>query len=183
MEPRIQYTTTSDGVKIAYWTLGEGGTPLLMTTPLGFSNISVEWSLPEFRVWYERLANRRMIVRFDSRNTGISDRGVQDLSFDAHVSDIEAVAGALSLGRVHIMAFLGPAMFAISWAARRLERIERLVLWSPYVHNPDVVHRERFEAVMSLAERDWELATETFAHWRQGWSEGPLGHEWAKFNF
>ena len=72
-------------------------------------------------------------------------------------------------------------MFAISWATRRLERIERLVLWSPYVHNPDVADRERFEAVISLAERDWELATETFAHWRLGWSKGRQARLRAEF--
>ena len=30
MEPRIQYAKTSDGVSIAYWTLGEGK-PLVLT--------------------------------------------------------------------------------------------------------------------------------------------------------
>ena len=42
MEPRIQYAKTSDGVSIAYWTMGEGGTPLLMTPPLKWSHISLE---------------------------------------------------------------------------------------------------------------------------------------------
>jgi hypothetical protein len=41
MEPRIKYVKTSDGVNIAFWTLGEGGTPLVMTSPLTFSNISL----------------------------------------------------------------------------------------------------------------------------------------------
>ena len=54
MEPRIQYAKTSDGVSIAYWTLGERGTPLLMTSPLVFGNISLEWQIPALRQWYER---------------------------------------------------------------------------------------------------------------------------------
>ena len=75
MEPRIQYATASDGVKIAYWTLGDGKAPLVMTSPLVFSNISVEWQIPALRQWYERLAVRRMLVRFDGRNLGMSERG------------------------------------------------------------------------------------------------------------
>ena len=27
MEPRIQYAKSGDGVSIAYWTMGKGGTP------------------------------------------------------------------------------------------------------------------------------------------------------------
>ena len=34
---------------------------------------------------------------------------------------------------------------------------------------------------MSLVERDWELAAETFAHQHVGWSKGREAHEWAKF--
>ena len=34
MEPQIQYATTSDGVSIAFWTMGEGGVPLIMSPPL-----------------------------------------------------------------------------------------------------------------------------------------------------
>ncbi len=33
MEPRIQYARTSDGVNIAYWTLGKGD-PLVFMLPL-----------------------------------------------------------------------------------------------------------------------------------------------------
>ena len=43
MEPRIQYTTTSDGVRIAYCTYGQG--PFLVMPPpaLPFSHIEMEF--------------------------------------------------------------------------------------------------------------------------------------------
>lgn len=181
MEPRIQYATADDGVRIAYWTLGEGGTPLLLLPPLAFSNISLEWDMPEWRGWYERLARRRMIVRFDWRNNGMSERGVQHISLDAFVSDIDAVVDALSVGRLNLMACFPPTALAISWAAAHLDSIGRLVLWAPRVHRRDVAEGERSKAVISLVERDWELATETFAHQQVGWSKGRQAHEWAKF--
>ncbi len=45
MEPRIQYAQTSDGVSIAYWTLGEG-TPFVSLPPLLWSHIQLEWQDP-----------------------------------------------------------------------------------------------------------------------------------------
>ena len=63
--------------RIAYWTLGKRGTPLLMTSPLVFGNISLEWQIPELRPWYERLAATRTLLRFDGRNMGMSERGVR----------------------------------------------------------------------------------------------------------
>jgi class 3 adenylate cyclase len=39
----------------------------------------------------------------------------------------------------------------------------------------------RSESVFSLAERDWELATETFAHATFGWSDDRQSHQWAHF--
>ena len=60
MEPRIQYAKTSDGVSIAYWTMGEGE-PILHT-PLLFSHLQREWNLPESRRWYESLARMGKLV-------------------------------------------------------------------------------------------------------------------------
>ena len=57
MEPRIQYAKTSDGVNIAYRTQGEGGTPLVMTSPLILGNISLEWQVPELRRYAEHEDN------------------------------------------------------------------------------------------------------------------------------
>ena len=75
MEPRIQYATTSDGVSIAYWTLGEGP-PLIWMPPLPISHIQMEWQIPEWRAWDERLAKNRTLIRYDSRGSGLSDSTV-----------------------------------------------------------------------------------------------------------
>lgn len=52
--PRIQYARTSDGVHIAYWTLGDGPPLVLMTAHGG--NIRAEWEIPEFRAAYTTLS-------------------------------------------------------------------------------------------------------------------------------
>ena len=70
MEPRIQYAKTADGVNIAFWTLGEG-VPVVQMSSLPFSHIQLEWQDPGWRRWYERLAEKRKLVRYDGRGTGV----------------------------------------------------------------------------------------------------------------
>lgn len=48
MEPTIKYTQTEDGVKIAYWSYGEG-VPLIVTPYHVFSHIGFEWDWEEQR--------------------------------------------------------------------------------------------------------------------------------------
>ena len=77
--PQIQYCTTSDSVSIAYWALGEG-TPLIYMPFLMNSHMQLEWQRPEMRAFYEALARRRKLVRYDCRGIGLSDRNVGDYS-------------------------------------------------------------------------------------------------------
>ncbi len=79
MEPRIQYAKTKDGVNIAYWTLGEG-MPLIYMPPFPYNHIQLEWKNPQRRLWYQRLAERRKLIRYDARGTGLSERHVVDYS-------------------------------------------------------------------------------------------------------
>ena len=95
VEPRIQYAQTSDGVSIAFWTLGEG-MPCVQMPSAPFGRLQLERHVPEFRTWYERLAQKRMLVQYDGRGTGLSECNVGDYSLDALVLDVEAVVDRLA---------------------------------------------------------------------------------------
>src|SRR3989337_1385650 len=98
MEPRIQYAKTSDGVSIAFWTLGEGPARVHMpSSPI--SHLQAVWRIPGWRRWYERWAQTGMVVRYDARGSGLSQRQVTDLSLDSLVLDLEAVVDRLKLDR------------------------------------------------------------------------------------
>ena len=58
MEPRIQYAKTSDGVSIAFWTLGDG-IPIVRTPPLGFSHLQLEWQNTPQRSMCNGVCSRR----------------------------------------------------------------------------------------------------------------------------
>jgi len=179
MEPRIQYAQTADGVSIAFCTLGDG-MPLVYLPGIPLTYIQMEWQLTEMRRWYERLAQKRKVVRFDCRGSGLSDRDVTDFSLDAHVLDLEGVVDRLSLGRFALLGLLHSGPVAIAYAARNPERVSHLVLWCSWARASDFYASPRLRALRELLEKDWELYTETMATILWGFSQGDPAHRAAE---
>ena len=63
VEPQIQYVTTSDGVSIAYYTMGEGPVLLWLMSP--WSHLETEWRLDLFRAGYLGATEQFTLVRLD----------------------------------------------------------------------------------------------------------------------
>ncbi len=174
MEPRVQYARTRDGVSIAFWTLGEG-TPFVHLTP-GTTASDGEWGMPECRSWYERLANRWKLVRYNNRGEGLSDREVAARLLEASVSDLEAVVDRLGLDRFVLFGpwYGGPP--AITYAARHPQRVSHLILWCTFAQGSEWLRQPQLQAVRLLVDKDWVVYTEAVAHVILGWSEGePAG--------
>jgi len=180
MEPRIQYAQTADGVSIAFWTLGEG-TPLVQMPNVPWSHIQLEWQYPDWRRWYERLAEKRKLIRYDSRGSGLSDRDVHDFSLDAFVLDLEAVVQRLGLERCALLGPFNGGPAAIAYAARHPERVSHLGLWCSWARWSDAYGPARSQAFRALRDDDWELYTETLAHAAFGWSAGEEASRFAAF--
>jgi pimeloyl-ACP methyl ester carboxylesterase/DNA-binding CsgD family transcriptional regulator len=172
--PHVQYARTSDGVGIAFRTLGQGF-PLLYLAGGPWSHVDL-WQIPESRRWYERLAQGRMLIRYDVRGTGLSERTVADFSLDAHVRDVEAVVDRLKVPRVALLGAADAGPVAIAYAARHPERVSHLVLWCAWARTADI-SSPRIRAWRGLLEQDWELMTETCAHLALGWSAGEAGRQ------
>ena len=128
--PPIQYCRTEDGVNIAYWALGDGP-PLVILQPMGLSHLQVEWRVPEIAGSFERLAQRCQVIRFDFRNCGLSDRGVEACGFDEQYMDLIAVVGALRLTGVVLQAEFNVTKHAVRFAADHPEHTAGLVLSTP----------------------------------------------------
>jgi class 3 adenylate cyclase len=180
VEPRIQYAQTSDGVSIAFWTLGEGR-PLVHLPNIPFSHVQLEWQLPGWRRWYERLAERSMLVRYDTRGSGLSDREVTDFSLDALVLDLEGLVNSLQLEQFSLLAPLFSGPVAIAYAARRPERVSHLILWCSYARGSEYYRSPQVQALRALRDKDWETYTETVAHSFLGWSAGDEAHQFAVY--
>lgn len=177
MEPQIQYARTTDGVNIAFSTIGEGAP--LVHLPIGVSHCRLEWDIPECRRWYEALARRHRLVRFDFRGTGLSHCGVSTFAVEDFWPDLEAVADRLGLETFALFASTHTAQIAVAYAARYPERVSRLILWSAYASASELTTRPEVQASRSLVDKDWVYFTETFAHVLLGWPEWESARRYA----
>jgi class 3 adenylate cyclase/pimeloyl-ACP methyl ester carboxylesterase len=173
MEPRIQYAKTSDGVSIAYCTIGEGD-PLVIMPHGPFSHIQLEWQIPECRYWYTRLAARRRLVCYDPRGSGLSDRRVSAYAIDALIEDLKAVVERAGLERFALFGSIDVGAAAIAYAARNPERVSHLILWCAYTNGTDLLNAPETQGWLALMDKDWSLVTHSWAHNMVGWSESGL---------
>ncbi len=171
MEPRIQYARTTDGVSIAFGTMGEG-MPLVCMIGPPFSHVQLEWRLSDIRSWAERIGRGKRLIRYDPRGTGLSEGKVTDYSLDGYLRDLEAVVEHLGLRSFSLFAIHMAGMVAVSYAARHPERVSHLILWCSFARGADFIESPQIQGLQALAEKDWELYTETLAHARMGWTAG-----------
>ena len=169
LTPRIRYTKTSDGVSIAFWTLGEGPA-LFVSSPFVFCHAGLEGRIPLLEALYRRFAANRMVIRWDVRNYGKSQRGVEDLSPEAWASDVLAVADELDLAAFD---FVGNNHHP-TVAALAPDRVRRVALVAPSPPRlGDLLDDPNQAAVRSLAASNWDVFTETHATFLQGWKPDP----------
>ncbi len=130
MRQRIRVCTAPDGARLAYATAGTG--PPLVRAGNWLTHLELDWHSPVWRHWLEALAERHTLVRYDLRGSGLSDREVGDATIDTWVEDLDAVVADLGLERFPLLGLCQGGAIAIAYAARRPERVSRLVLYDAY---------------------------------------------------
>lgn len=153
-----QYAVTDDGVRIAFVTAGTGE-PLFWCPHFLASHVELEWEFPQ-RFIYAFLSKRCQVIRFDGRGLGLSDRDVADLSPEARMRDLAAVAQKLGHDRFSIAGVQGGANLAVAYAAAHPDQVNRLVLLNCAPNLRDDPARQRMEAMGTLMAQDWDLLTE-----------------------
>ncbi|MCH7580774.1 MAG: adenylate/guanylate cyclase domain-containing protein [Chloroflexi bacterium] len=161
MEPRIQYAKTSDGVSIAYASIGEG--PPLVVMPALWEQFSLTWEMEEWRDFLARLGRGRRLVQYDRRGFGLSERDVDEFSVEHAVTDLEAVFQALQLRSAALFAstLAGPA--AISYAVEYPRNVSHLILFGTFSRGSDVRSQTESDALATLSRTDWHAASQLFA--------------------
>ena len=154
----IRFCTTSDGVRIAYETHGQGY-PLVIV-PGWISHLELDEFLagPVVEYWSRDMT----VIRYDKRGTGLSDRDVRDMSFDARVKDLEAVVDALGLERFAIDGVSEGGPIAVTYAANNPGRVSHLILYGTYAHGGAFAWEEALEPLTAMVRAQWGLATSMF---------------------
>jgi pimeloyl-ACP methyl ester carboxylesterase/DNA-binding CsgD family transcriptional regulator len=158
MRPQVQFCTSSDGVRLAYAVSGKG--PLLVRAPHWFTHIEHDWSNPAMRPWVEDLSKRYTLLRFDQRGTGLSDREVPEISFEAHVRDLEAVVDAAGFDRFAVLGLSQGAASGVTYAARHPDRVSHLILCGGFLRgvakrDPSPERMEKRQMEVKLIEFGW----------------------------
>lgn len=129
--PKTRYARSGE-LAIAYQVHGSGDHDLLFSAG-PYSNIGTVWQLPEAVRLYERLGHFARVIRYDRRDSGLSDPIKDDLTFEAHAQDALAVIEATRAQRPVLVGSLdGSRAFALL-AAMAPEQVGGLIALAPTI--------------------------------------------------
>jgi class 3 adenylate cyclase/pimeloyl-ACP methyl ester carboxylesterase len=157
-EQEIQFCMTPDGVQLAYSRMGSG--PPLVKTGNWMTHLEFDFESPIWRRLYSELSHDRTLIRYDARGNGLSDRDVEQVSFEAFVSDLEAVVDAAGLERFALLGISQGCAVSIAYAVRHPERVKQLILFGGYAvgwakRARSVEEKEQGAAMLTLARLGW----------------------------
>jgi serine/threonine protein kinase/pimeloyl-ACP methyl ester carboxylesterase/tetratricopeptide (TPR) repeat protein len=130
LDQQIRFCTSSDGVRIAYATVGSG--PPLVKAANWLSHLEFDAKSPVWRHWIRELSRSHTLVRYDERGCGLSDWEVDEFSLEAWVRDLEVVVDALELERFPLLGISQGGPIAIAYATRHPDRVSHLILYGTY---------------------------------------------------
>ena len=154
--PAVQLVQSPDGATIA-WT-AEGKGPVLVRAGHWLSHLQLDRSSPVWAPLLERLGRGRRLVRYDQRGTGLSGRSVTEFTVEALSGDLEAVVDACGDTPIAIFAASQACGPAIAYAARRPERVSRMILCGGFVQGPlrrGSLSGAMAEGVMEMTRAGW----------------------------
>jgi DNA-binding winged helix-turn-helix (wHTH) protein/class 3 adenylate cyclase len=153
----IRFCTTSDGVRIAYSTMGHG--PPLVIPPELVTHLEADLVEGPLADVYEALARRHTLVRFDMRGTGLSDRTVSLSSEELFVLDLEAVVDELGLDRFPLYGLCGGGPLALRYYAKHPNRVSQLVFYGTIIEPVTDERRKESDTTISVMRASWEIGS------------------------
>ena len=158
----VRYTTTSDGISIAYQVVGSG--PVDLITALGsVTHLEVLWEHPLSARYLRNLARFSRLILFDKRGVGLSDRDVANRSLEARMDDLRAVAAEVGARRPVVLGVSEGGPMAALYAATYPEETSALVVYGSMVRggpggaDPDAPVTEDDWAAYRAEVEDYEL--------------------------
>ncbi len=164
-EQRVYFTNSFDGTRIAFAVAGNG--PPLVKVANYMSHLEYAWDSPVWVHWLRELTREHKLVHADERGTGLSDRDIADLSFNAWVHDLEAVVDAANLTRFPLFAMSQAGAVAVAYTAHHPDKVSHLILHGAYARgwlNRDLTEAqiEEEKLLISLMRVGWGRENHAF---------------------
>ncbi len=156
MELDVRYARTTDGVNVAYATVGSG--PTVIFPPGWISHLQLFWDgATYYRMFGEMIAETHRLVLYDNRGCGLSDRDIKDVSADTLMLDLDAVVEAIDADRFALFAVSWAGPMAVRYAVENPERVTRLGFYGSYP-----AHRAVDPEMLAVLRASWGVASREF---------------------
>jgi pimeloyl-ACP methyl ester carboxylesterase len=155
-EQEIRFCTTADGVNIAYAAVGSG--PFIVRVLGHFTHLEMEWEWPDLRRFWDELAVRHTVVRYDGRGMGLSDRYAGEFTEETRQLDLEAVLTAAGADRAVLLGISEGGWTAATYAIQHTERVTHLILYGAYCRGAQKrpgYDAEEDQALVTLMRKYW----------------------------
>jgi len=154
-QPYVKFTTSEDGVGIAFWEIGSGPALVIVQSPI-LSHAEMEWPVPIMRAWYLELAKYFRVIRIDLRGSGLSDNPPSvDVFTPAGLGqDIAAVVTALDLEKFSLMGIASMGPTAVQYAVDHPEQVLGMVLCDTGPVLSDLPLHRYAQTISAIAEFD-----------------------------
>ena len=169
--PQTHYARSGE-LAIAYQVHGSGDRDLLVN-PGPASNTETVWDIPEAARFFKRLGRFARVIRFDRRDTGLSDPIRDDLTLEAHADDALAVIEATDAEKPVLMGSLEGARSLALLAATRPREVGGLVAISPAVGGAASSPELAESVEQTFAELTWP-DPQLLALWAPEWADDPV---------
>lgn len=158
LRQRIRYLRTGDGVQLAWAEVGSG--PVLIKGSNWLSHLEYELESPVWGHWIRFFADHFRFLRWDDRGCGMTDRDVEELSFESWLGDLEAVVAASGITEPFtLLGISSGAATCIAYAARHPERVSKMILYGGYARGwarrADSEHEREYRAMLELMRVGW----------------------------
>ncbi|UIF87339.1 alpha/beta fold hydrolase [Cupriavidus sp. UYPR2.512] len=156
---QLRLCTSRDGVRLAYAITGSGA-PLVKAANW-MSHLEFDVGSPVWSHMITALSATHTLIRYDERGCGLSDRDIEDLSFDAWLRDLETIVDATGVNHFPLLGISQGASIAVAYAVAHPERVSHLVLHGGYARGrlkrDNLSQRllEEAELMNKLAELGW----------------------------
>jgi pimeloyl-ACP methyl ester carboxylesterase len=160
MEQDIRFCELA-GKRIAYASVGEG--PLLLFGGRWVTHLEEEWDEPRARAFYEELAAKHRVVRYDRIGAGLSDRDLEGAaSLELDVRTLRAVHSAVGAEPATIFACSCAGLATAHYASSNPGLVRKIVFFGGYASRDDIPEATR-RSLVDFVHTNWPLAAQMLA--------------------
>jgi pimeloyl-ACP methyl ester carboxylesterase/DNA-binding CsgD family transcriptional regulator len=161
----IRYLRTSDGVQLAWASMGAGA-PLVKAANW-LTHLQYDLESPVWQHWIRFFSEHFHFVRYDERGCGMTQWQVPDVSVPVWAEDLRSVIEvAVPQGAMTLLGISQGAATCIAYAVKHPERVSHLILYGGYptgwALRGDEDGFRKYQAIVELVRLGWGSDNSSF---------------------